>query len=73
MIISLIISFYHLPRFQELSGYYNFIDAGRTHIGDIQAELFVCYQKNNDRYDYVLFIDEERYLPLRVDLLDKKQ
>ena len=27
--------------------------------------------KNNDRYDYVLFIDEERYLPLRVDLLDK--
>lgn len=31
--------------FNELSNYYNFIDAGRTHIGDIQVALFVCYQK----------------------------
>ncbi len=57
--------------FNELSGYYNFIDAGRTHIGDIPSRVVRVLSKNNDRYDYVLFIDEERYLPLRVDLLDK--
>ncbi|CRL60740.1 MULTISPECIES: sigma-E factor regulatory protein RseB [Proteus] len=57
--------------FNELSDYYNFIDAGRTHIGDIPSRVVRVLSKNNDRYDYVLFIDEERYLPLRVDLLDK--
>lgn len=57
--------------FNELSEYYNFIDAGRTHIGDIPSRVIRVLSKNNDRYDYVLFIDEESYLPLRIDLLDK--
>ncbi|QAV22124.1 sigma-E factor regulatory protein RseB [Proteus hauseri] len=57
--------------FNELSEYYNFIDGGRTHIGDISSRVVRVLSKNNDRYDYVLFIDEVRYLPLRVDLLDK--
>lgn len=57
--------------FAELAEYYNFIDVGRTHIGDIPSRVVRVLSKNNDRYEYVLFIDEERYLPLRVDLLDK--
>lgn len=57
--------------FNALSAHYNLVDAGRTHIGDIPSRVVRVLSKNNDRYDYVLFIDEERFLPLRVDLLDK--
>ncbi|OAT35206.1 sigma-E factor regulatory protein RseB [Proteus myxofaciens] len=57
--------------FKTLSLHYNFIDAGRTHIGDVPSRVVRVLSKNNDRYDYVLFIDETSYLPLRIDLLDK--
>ncbi|MEI9698264.1 sigma-E factor regulatory protein RseB [Moellerella wisconsensis] len=65
----------HLPsvifaNFPQLSAYYNFIDAGRTHIGDRPCLVIRVISKDNSRFNYVLLIDEETRLPLRIDLLD---
>ncbi|MEX9949917.1 sigma-E factor regulatory protein RseB [Providencia alcalifaciens] len=56
--------------YQKIQPYYNFIDAGRTHIGDRPALVMRIISKDNSRFNYVLLIDEETKLPLRVDLLD---
>ncbi|HHR5858451.1 TPA: sigma-E factor regulatory protein RseB [Providencia alcalifaciens] len=56
--------------YQKIQPYYNFIDAGRTHIGDKPALVIRIISKDNSRFNYVLLIDEETKLPLRVDLLD---
>ena len=56
--------------YQKIQPYYNFIDAGRTHIGDKPALVIRIISKDNSRFNYVILIDEETKLPLRVDLLD---
>lgn len=56
--------------YEKIKPYYNFIDAGRTHIGDKPSLVIRIIPKDNSRFSYVLLIDEENKLPLRVDLLD---
>lgn len=56
--------------YQKIQPYYNFIDAGRTHIGDKPALVIRIISKDNSRFNYVILVDEETKLPLRVDLLD---
>ncbi|MEY0597082.1 sigma-E factor regulatory protein RseB [Providencia alcalifaciens] len=56
--------------YQQIKPYYNFIDAGRTHIGDRPALVIRIISKDNSRFNYVVLIDEETKLPLRIDLLD---
>ncbi|MBP6122591.1 MULTISPECIES: sigma-E factor regulatory protein RseB [Providencia] len=56
--------------YQKIEPYYNFIDAGRTHIGDKPALVIRIISKDNSRFNYVILVDEETKLPLRVDLLD---
>ncbi|AFH92519.1 TPA: sigma-E factor regulatory protein RseB [Providencia stuartii] len=56
--------------YDKIKPYYNFIDAGRTHIGDKPSLVIRIISKDNSRFNYVLLIDEENKLPLRVDLLD---
>ncbi len=57
--------------FNQLKKYYNFIDAGRTHIGDRPCRVVRITSKDEVRYNYILLIDEETHLPLRIDLLDR--
>ncbi|EKT55784.1 sigma-E factor regulatory protein RseB [Providencia sneebia] len=56
--------------YEKIKPYYNFIDAGRTHIGDKPSLVIRIISKDNSRFNYTLLIDEENKLPLRVDLLD---
>lgn len=56
--------------YEKIKPYYNFIDAGRTHIGDKPALVIRIISKDNSRFSYVLLIDEGNKLPLRVDLVD---
>ncbi|EKT64577.1 sigma-E factor regulatory protein RseB [Providencia burhodogranariea] len=56
--------------YEKIKPYYNFIDAGRTHIGDKPALVVRIISKDNSRFSYVLLIDEENKLPLRIDLVD---
>ncbi|WP_118985411.1 sigma-E factor regulatory protein RseB [Photorhabdus sp. CRCIA-P01] len=57
--------------FNQLKKYYNFIDVGRTHIGDRPCRVVRITSKDEVRYNYILLIDEETHLPLRIDLLDR--
>ncbi len=56
--------------YTQLAQYYNFIDAGRTHLGDRPCLVIRVISKDSSRFNYVLLIDEETQLPLRIDLLD---
>lgn len=56
--------------YEKIKPYYNFIDAGRTHIGDKPALVIRIISKDNSRFSYVLLIDEVNKLPLRIDLVD---
>ncbi|WP_323836987.1 sigma-E factor regulatory protein RseB [Photorhabdus africana] len=57
--------------FNQLKKYYNFIDVGRTHIGDRPCRVVRITSKDEVRYNYILLIDEETHLPLRIDLLGR--
>ncbi|OCQ51706.1 Sigma-E factor regulatory protein RseB precursor [Photorhabdus australis subsp. thailandensis] len=57
--------------FTQLKKYYNFVDVGRTHIGDRPCRVVRIISKDEVRYNYILLIDEETHLPLRIDLLDR--
>lgn len=56
--------------FGQLSGY-AFIDAGRTRVADRLARVIRIIPQDAFRYQYELWIDEENYLLLRCDLLDR--
>lgn len=56
--------------YEKIQPYYNFIDAGRTHIGDKPALVIRIISKDNSRFNYVILVDEDTKLPLRIDLLD---
>ncbi|HGJ5922807.1 sigma-E factor regulatory protein RseB [Arsenophonus apicola] len=58
--------------FTKLQSYYNFIQLGRTHIGDISCQVIRVIPKDNSRFGYILLIDEKTKLPMRIDLLDSK-
>ncbi|RPE85759.1 MucB/RseB-like sigma(E) regulatory protein [Vespertiliibacter pulmonis] len=56
--------------FNQLKGYY-FVDAGRTRVADKLARIIRIVPRDEFRYQYVLWIDEETHLLLRSDLLDR--
>lgn len=56
--------------FNQLVGYY-FVDAGRTRVADKLARIIRIVPRDEFRYQYVLWIDEETHLLLRSDLLDR--
>ncbi|WGO84381.1 sigma-E factor regulatory protein RseB [Arsenophonus apicola] len=58
--------------FTKLQSYYNFIQLGRTHIGDISCQVIRVIPKDNSRFSYILLIDEKTKIPMRIDLLDSK-
>ena len=56
--------------FDTLEGY-NFIDAGRTRVADRVARVIRIVPRDDFRYQYRLWIDEENHLLLRSELLDR--
>ncbi len=58
----------NLDKFSE---YYDFSALGRNRIADRLVQVIKIMPKDDFRYQYLLFIDEENHLLLRSDLLDR--
>lgn len=54
-----------------LAPYYNFISVGRTRVVDRSCEVIRVVARDGMRFSYIVWIDEDSKLPLRVDLLDR--
>ncbi|MGL5389623.1 MAG: sigma-E factor regulatory protein RseB [Serratia sp. (in: enterobacteria)] len=57
--------------FNYLAKYYDFISVGRTRISDRACDVYRVVARDGSRYSYVVWMDMETKLPLRVDLLDR--
>lgn len=57
--------------FSLLGKYYDFVNIGRNRVANRVVQTVKILPKDNFRYQYVLFIDEESHLLLRSDLLDR--
>ncbi|MDQ4429012.1 sigma-E factor regulatory protein RseB [Yokenella regensburgei] len=57
--------------FKRLAPYYDFISVGRTRIADRLCEVIRVVAKDGTRYSYIVWLDSESKLPMRVDLLDR--
>ncbi|KOC88259.1 sigma-E factor regulatory protein RseB [Winslowiella iniecta] len=57
--------------FQQLTDNYDFIAVGRTRIADQMCEVIRIVARDGTRYSYIVWMDSETKLPLRVDLLDR--
>lgn len=57
--------------FAKLSKYYDFIAVGRARAADRTSQVIRVVSRDGTRFSYIIWIDEENKLPLRVDLLDK--
>ncbi|NUF26534.1 sigma E regulatory protein, MucB/RseB [Gilliamella bombicola] len=57
--------------FNDLKDIYDFIILGKARTANRSAQLVKIVAKEKDRYSYVIWIDDETYLPIRVDLLDQ--
>lgn len=57
--------------FNYLAKYYDFISVGRTRISDRACDVYRVVSRDGSRYSYVVWMDMETKLPLRVDLLDR--
>ncbi|MFP2515531.1 sigma-E factor regulatory protein RseB [Buttiauxella agrestis] len=57
--------------FKRLTPYYDFISVGRTRIADRLCEVIRVVARDGTRYSYMVWMDSETKLPLRVDLLDR--
>ncbi|MFW7212058.1 sigma-E factor regulatory protein RseB [Enterobacter sp. BNK-32] len=57
--------------FKRLAPYYDFISVGRTRIADRLCEVIRVVARDGTRYSYIVWIDAETKLPMRVDLLDR--
>lgn len=57
--------------FERLARDYHFIDFGKNRVADRVARVIRITPKDEFRYQYVVWIDEENFLLLRADLTDK--
>lgn len=57
--------------FSELADIYDFTLLGKTRTANRSVQLVKMIAKDRDRYSYVIWIDEEIHLPIRIDLLDQ--
>ncbi|MDC0610644.1 sigma-E factor regulatory protein RseB [Vibrio sp.] len=56
---------------QKLSHYYDFVKIGRGREAGAPCNVIRVVPKDGMRYSYVLWVDEQHYLPLRADLVDR--
>ncbi|WP_294964965.1 MucB/RseB C-terminal domain-containing protein [uncultured Gilliamella sp.] len=57
--------------FTQLTSIYDFALLGNTRTANRSVQLVKIVAKDKDRYSYVIWIDVETYLPMRIDLLDQ--
>lgn len=57
--------------FNDLSEFYDFILLGKARTANRSAQQVKIIAKEKDRYSYLIWIDDQTYLPIRVDLLDQ--
>ncbi|MDO5055214.1 MAG: sigma-E factor regulatory protein RseB [Pasteurella oralis] len=57
--------------FNRLEKYYDFVNIGRNRVADRIVQTIRILPKDDFRYQYVAFIDEENYLLLQSDILDR--
>ncbi|MBK4716600.1 MULTISPECIES: sigma-E factor regulatory protein RseB [Tenebrionibacter/Tenebrionicola group] len=57
--------------FKKLSPYYDFISVGKTRIADRMCEVIRVVARDGMRYGYIVWMDSDTKLPMRVDLLDR--
>jgi len=57
--------------FQQLTSNYDFIAVGRTRIADQMCEVIRIVARDGTRYSYIVWMDSETKLPMRIDLLDR--
>lgn len=57
--------------FAQLSTDYDFVSVGRTRIADQLCEVIRIVPRDGTRYGYIVWLDSESRLPLRVGLLDR--
>ncbi|AUX73445.1 sigma-E factor regulatory protein RseB [Erwinia pyrifoliae] len=57
--------------FRQLATDYDFVSVGRTRIADQLCEAIRIVPRDGTRYGYIVWLDSESRLPLRVDLLDR--
>ncbi|AUI65454.1 MULTISPECIES: MucB/RseB C-terminal domain-containing protein [Glaesserella] len=58
--------------FEQLSGY-SFVDAGKSRVADHVARVIRVVPRDDFRYQYILWIDEDSHLLLQSQLLDRDQ
>ncbi|AEX53316.1 sigma-E factor regulatory protein RseB [Rahnella aquatilis] len=57
--------------FSVLTKYYDFIAVGRARTADRLSQVIRVVSRDGTRFSYVIWIDEQTKLPMRVDLLDR--
>ncbi|MFH8132836.1 sigma-E factor regulatory protein RseB [Pantoea osteomyelitidis] len=57
--------------FSSLANDYDFIPVGRARIADQMCEVLRIVSRDGTRYSYVVWLDVDTKLPLRIDLLDR--
>ncbi|MGL4600749.1 MAG: sigma-E factor regulatory protein RseB [Plesiomonas sp.] len=57
--------------FKRLSKFYDFVSVGRARVVDRPAQVVRIVPRDDFRYSYVVWLDEENKLLLRADLLDR--
>ncbi|OCG20544.1 MULTISPECIES: MucB/RseB C-terminal domain-containing protein [unclassified Gilliamella] len=57
--------------FNDLKDVYDFIALGKARTANRSAQLVKIIAKEQDRYSYVIWIDDDTSLPIRIDLLDQ--
>lgn len=57
--------------FSRLAKYYDFIPVGRGRAVDRLSQVVRVVSRDGTRFSYVIWVDEDTKLPLRIDLLDR--
>jgi len=57
--------------FTKLGSAYDFIAVGRSRIADQMCDVLRIVSRDGTRYSYVVWLDVDTRLPLRIDLLDR--
>ncbi len=57
--------------FSRLGSAYDFVPVGRSRMADQMCEVVRVVSRDGTRYSYVVWLDVDTKLPLRIDLLDR--
>lgn len=57
--------------FEQLNHYYKFIPVGHLRVADQLCDVIRIIPRDATRYSYIVWLDKDTKLPLRIDLLDQ--